>query len=77
MTQRPDESVVHGSRAGQMPRIEWVRYPSQEAAVEALGRGEVHYLESPSFRLLPRFGLHRCAVCAAVRYIDVYDDVIY
>ena len=47
-------SLAAGSRAGQMPRIEWVSYPSQEAAVEALGRGEVQYLESPSFRLLPR-----------------------
>jgi peptide/nickel transport system substrate-binding protein len=47
-------SLSAGSRAGQMPRIEWVSYPTPEAAVEALGRGEVHYLESPPVNLLPR-----------------------
>ncbi len=47
-------SLAAGSRAGQMPRIEWVSYQTPEDAVAALGRGEVHYLESPPVRLLPQ-----------------------
>ena len=40
-------SLAAGSRQGQIDRIEWIAYPNREAAVQALQRNEVQYVESP------------------------------
>lgn len=41
-------SLAAGSRQGQVDRIEWIAYPNREAAVQALRRNEVQYVESPA-----------------------------
>lgn len=47
-------SLAAGGRRAQVDRIEWLRYPTPEDAAEALIRGDIHYLESPPTRLIPR-----------------------
>ncbi|MDT8344165.1 MAG: ABC transporter substrate-binding protein [Thermohalobaculum sp.] len=44
-------SLAAGAKVAKVDRIEWLHYPNQEAAVDALLKGEVDYLESPSTRL--------------------------
>jgi peptide/nickel transport system substrate-binding protein len=47
-------SLAAGGRRAQLDRIEWVRFRTPEDAVEALIAGDIHYLESPPTRLVPR-----------------------
>ena len=44
-------SLAAGAKIAKVDRIEWETYPDQQAAVDALVAGEIHYLESPSTRL--------------------------
>lgn len=46
-------SLAAGAKLAKADRIEWVSYPSQAAAAEALVAGEVDYVESPSTQMLP------------------------
>lgn len=47
-------SLAAGGRRAQVDRIEWLRFPTPDEAIDALIRGDIHYLESPPTRLLPR-----------------------
>jgi len=44
-------SLAAGGKIAFLDRIEWVNYPDQQAAAQALIANEVHYLESPTTTL--------------------------
>lgn len=48
-------SLAAGAKVAFLDRIEWLSYPDQDAAVQALINDEVDYLESPSTSRLPMF----------------------
>jgi peptide/nickel transport system substrate-binding protein len=45
-------SLAAGAKLAKVDRIEWIDYPDQAAAVDALLKGEVDYIESPSTGLI-------------------------
>jgi peptide/nickel transport system substrate-binding protein len=51
---RPEEqSLAAGGKVAKVDRIEWIYFPKQIDAVNALIKGKVDYVESPSTRLVP------------------------
>lgn len=46
-------SLMSGGKLAKLDRIEWVVFPSQKEAVDALILGDVDYIESPSTKMIP------------------------
>ncbi len=46
------QSLAAGAKVAELDRIEWIYYPEQRDAVQALIDGEVDYVESPATRLV-------------------------
>lgn len=49
-----ESSLAAGGKVAEVSRLEFIHYPDQEKAVQALIAGEVDYVESPSTRLISR-----------------------
>jgi peptide/nickel transport system substrate-binding protein len=46
-------SLAAGGKVVNIDRLEWIHFPDQKAAVQALIDGDVDYVESPSTKLVP------------------------
>lgn len=58
-------SMAAGGKEGKADRIEWIYYPNQEAAAQALLIGNVDYIESPSAKVLPMLDGQETVVVAS------------
>jgi peptide/nickel transport system substrate-binding protein len=47
------QSLAAGGKVVKIDRLEWIHFPDQKAAVQALIDGDVDYVESPSTKLVP------------------------